>query len=181
VKIAVASVGRLDPQDFRVAVQKVESLFGCECQPCAPIEIPAAFDARRNQHSSVAFMLALSRANFGDVDRVLGVTGCDLFIPMLTFVFGQAQLNGRVALVSLARLRQEFYGAAPDPPLLAARMRKEIGHELGHSFGLIHCAERGCLMSLATSIQDVDRRTGEFCPSCQVLVGQELQLKEVGR
>ena len=119
-------------------------------------------------------MLTLARAQFSDVERVLGITECDLYIPMLTFVFGQAQLNGRIALVSLARLRQEFYGGTPDLGLLRLRLRKEVGHELGHSMGLIHCSDRGCLMSLATSIQDVDRKTDSFCAACRIFVDQAL-------
>ena len=111
-------------------------------------------------------MASLARGRFEGADRVIGITECDLFIPMLTFVFGQAQLNGRVALVSIARLRQEFYGAPSDPGLVGMRLMKEIGHELGHSFGLIHCPDRGCLMSLATSIQEVDRKNSNFCGSC---------------
>ncbi len=174
LKIAMAMIGRLDPDIFdqaRARHRRVVRLRDA-VQRCAPLEIPdAAFDERRRQYSSVAFMLALARGCSGGVDRVIGLTECDLFIPMLTFVFGQAQLGGRVALVSLARLRQQFYGAAADPELLRLRLMKEIGHELGHSFGLIHCPDRDCVMSLATSIQEVDRKTVDFCRSCGVLVG----------
>ena len=173
MKIAILGIGRLKPGVLDEAARSIQTLFHCEAQGCPPLEIPAgAFDTRRNQYSSVEFMLVLARGNFGDFDRVIGLTECDLFIPMLTFVFGQAQLGGRVALVSLARLRQEFYGASPDPEFFGLRLSKEIGHELGHSFGLIHCPDRGCLMSLATSIQDVDRKTDDFCPSCRSVVGR---------
>jgi archaemetzincin len=158
----------VDPGILEQARGCVEELFRCDVAICVPLPVPAdSLDSRRNQYSSVAFMLALARGNFGDVDRVIGVTEHDLFIPMLTFVFGQAQLRGRLALVSLARLRQEYYGAAPDPEMLRLRMLKEVGHELGHSIGLIHCADRECLMSLATSIQDVDRKALDFCRACR--------------
>ena len=169
------AIGNLDAAVLDEAKHLVEKLFACEAQRPARLEIPAgSFDARRRQHSSVEFMLSLARGGFGSAERVIGLTECDLFIPMLTFVFGQAQLRGRVALVSLARLRQEFYGAEPDPELLGSRLRKEIGHELGHSFGLIHCPDRGCLMSLATSIQEVDRKTDDFCQSCRRVVAEEV-------
>jgi archaemetzincin len=172
VKIAMIAIGRVDAQVLADAQNCIRERFGCEVEHSAPIALPDdAFDARRRQHSSVAFMLALARQEV-DAARVLGITECDLFIPMLTFVFGQAQLRGRVALVSLARLRQEFYGAAADDEVLRLRMAKEIGHELGHSFGLIHCPDRECVMSLATSIQDVDRKAAAFCHSCGRLVAQ---------
>jgi archaemetzincin len=169
-------LGTIAPDAAAEAGRSVSSLFACDVDLCAPLEVPAgSFDTKRRQYSSVAFMLALAKGDFGPVDRVLGLTTLDLFIPMLTFVFGQAQLGGRCALVSLARLGQQFYGGAPDPELLNIRLKREIGHELGHAFGLIHCPHRECLMSLATSIQDVDRRSDDFCPSCRGIVNQKAQ------
>ena len=171
MKIAVARIGAVVREVVDEAQRSVETLFGCEASLRASLPVPRdSTDERRKQHSSVAFMLALAGAGVADADHILGVTECDLFIPMLTFVFGQAQLGGRVALVSVARLRQEFYGAAPDDELLRQRLRKEVGHEIGHSLGLIHCPDRRCLMCLATSIQDVDRKSAEFCGSCRAAV-----------
>ena len=175
----MAPIGMVDAGVLRDAGQFIREHFGGEAVCRAPIAIPeGAYDSRRKQFSSVAFMLALARAVPGDEDRLVGLTECDLFIPMLTFVFGQAQLRGRIALVSLARLRQEFYGVAPDPDLLEGRLEKEISHELGHSFGLIHCPDRECVMSLAISIQEVDRKKAEFCHSCGRLVALETPAQE---
>lgn len=179
MKIAMTAIGIVDPGVLAAAGRCIREHFGGDVQRRAPLAIPdSAFDARRKQFSSVAFMLALARLATGDADRLIGVTECDLFIPMLTFVFGQAQLRGRIALVSLARLRQEFYGVAPDPDLLEGRLEKEIAHELGHSFGLIHCPDRECVMSLATSIQEVDRKRAEFCHSCGRTLGEECKGEE---
>jgi archaemetzincin len=94
------------------------------------------------------------------------VTEADLAIPTLTFVFGQAQLDGQVAVLSLARLRQEFYGLPSDETLLRERVTKEVLHELGHTFGLTHCAESKCVMSLATHIGLVDNKEERYCTHC---------------
>jgi archaemetzincin len=98
--------------------------------------------------------------------KLLAVTGRDLFIPVLTFVFGHAQLGGRAGIVSLARLRQEFYGLPPDPEILRQRAEKEVLHEGGHMFGLVHCAERRCAMSLATGVRQIDSKENAFCAPC---------------
>jgi archaemetzincin len=97
---------------------------------------------------------------------LLGITEHDLFIQVLTFVFGHAQLGGRAAVVSLARLRQEFYGLEPEHEIFRARARKEALHETGHTFGLVHCAERSCAMSLSTRVQQIDQKQAAFCPAC---------------
>ena len=105
-------------------------------------------------------------ANPGRASRVLGVTEVDLAIPMLSFLFGQAQLDGPIAVVSLCRLRQEFYGLPADESLLRERTSKEVLHELGHTFGLAHCSERKCVMSLATHVDLVDAKVERYCARC---------------
>jgi archaemetzincin len=100
-------------------------------------------------------------------ERVLGVTDVDLFVPVLRFVFGEAQLAGVAALVSVHRLRQEFYGELPDADLAAERLLKEALHELGHTFGLKHCGDWDCVMSASHSIERVDVRSAWYCPNCR--------------
>lgn len=101
---------------------------------------------------------------------MIGITSPDLFIPILTFVFGEAQLDGNVGIVSLARLHQEFYGLPPQQALLQRRLIKEMKHELGHTFGLVHCSLRGCVMSMANTIADVDAKGSFFCEGCKELL-----------
>jgi archaemetzincin len=96
---------------------------------------------------------------------------------VLSFVYGQAQLEGTVAVVSLARLRAEFHGLPADPPALERRAAVEAVHELGHTFGLMHCPERRCPMSLSIDLLDLDRKTAEPCASCSALLEGSLQMK----
>ena len=132
-----------------------------------PVPIPAgSYDEKRGQYRSVEMMKMLVKSAPQDAERILGVTDVDLAIPMLSFLFGQAQLDGPVALISLFRLHQEFYGLPADEQLLRERTVKETLHELGHTFGLVHCSERECAMSLATHIEFVDAKAEQYCSSC---------------
>jgi archaemetzincin len=85
---------------------------------------------------------------------------------MLTFVYGQAQLGGRAAIVSLARLRQEYYRLPANPALLQARARKEAVHETGHLFGLVHCEADACAMRLSTTVRQIDLKSELLCAAC---------------
>jgi archaemetzincin len=129
-----------------------------------------AYDPKRKQYQSVEIMKMLAQAAPSDAYRILGVADVDLAIPMLSFLFGQAQLDGRIALVSLCRLHQEFYGLPADEQTLRERTSKEVLHELGHTFGLVHCSDPRCVMSLATHIGLVDAKGEKYCERCGMQV-----------
>jgi archaemetzincin len=148
-----------------------------EVRRLPPLSFPEdAFDTKRSQYKSVEIMKAVARRAPQDAARILGVTEGDLAIPSLTFVFGQAQLDGPVAVVSLARLRQEFYGLPGDDTVFHERLVKEVLHELGHTFGLTHCAEPKCVMSLATNIGLVDNKDEGYCEDCGTQFAHKISL-----
>jgi len=137
--------------------------------PVREMDLPGldfTYDAGRQQYGSIPVLEMLTRLCPADAWKVLAVTDRDLYIPVLTFVFGHAQLGGRAAVISLARLRQEFYGLAPNREVFVERACKEALHETGHLLGLVHCAERSCAMSLATNVRQIDQKRAAFCVSC---------------
>ena len=99
--------------------------------------------------------------------RVLGVTGVDLYIPILTFVFGEAQMGGPCAVVSFHRLMQEFYGLPADPAVLIDRLIKEAVHEVGHTLDLTHCDDYSCAMAPSHAVEWIDLKGQMLCGSCQ--------------
>ena len=129
-----------------------------------------AFDATRGQYDSRVLLARLLEEPAGGAVRVLGVTNVDLFIPVLTFVFGEAQLGGRAALVSAYRLDNRLYGLPANPHLLFERLSKEAVHELGHTFGLVHCLDGRCVMAASTYAEDIDLKGDRFCDRCQALL-----------
>jgi len=155
-------------------VDRVGREFGAPVRRMDLGRLDFAFDANRGQYGSIAVLEMLLRRCPEDAAKLLAVTERDLFIPVLTFVFGHAQLGGRVGVVSLARLRQEFYGLAPDREVLLERAHKEALHETGHLFGLVHCAERRCAMSLATNVRQIDSKDDGFCPQCEARLRKTL-------
>jgi archaemetzincin len=163
----VAASPEVGIEDRRMVIASLAGVFSL---PVREMEIPAvdfAYDAGRRQYSSIAVLEMLTRLCPADGGKLLAVTDRDLFVPVLTFVFGQAQLNGCVGVFSLARLRQEFYGLPSDREVLAERAAKEALHESGHLFGLVHCQDRNCTMSLATNVRQIDSKKVAFCAPCR--------------
>ncbi|MEZ4386424.1 MAG: archaemetzincin [Candidatus Krumholzibacteriia bacterium] len=143
--------------------------FACGIRRLEALPLPdVALDRRRDQFDATEVLRTALAACPDDAARVLAVTERDLCIPMLTFVFGQAQLDGKAALLSLARLRPEFHGLAPNQELLRARIRKETLHELGHTFGLFHCTDAGCAMALSVNVAGIDAKQDALCDDCAV-------------
>ena len=125
-----------------------------------------AFDAARGQYNSRLLLAQLLRDQRPHCRRILGVAAVDLFIPVLTFVFGEAQLDGAAAVVSTHRLAPERYGLPPDPVLVRDRLIKEAVHELGHTFGLMHCHRGRCVMLSSTYVEEIDLKDERFCDQC---------------
>ncbi len=125
------------------------------------------FDVRRQQHSTGRILRWLAAARPRQVHKILGITDADLFTPVLAFVFGEAQLDGAAAVVSTARLSAPE-AAAPGAAPYRARLVKEAIHELGHTFGLIHCAHTACVMARSVNLAQVDAKNDLLCHDCRV-------------
>ncbi len=125
-----------------------------------------SYERNRNQYNSTRILREILREAPADAIKIVGIIDKDMCIPILTFVFGEAQLGGVASIVSIARLRQEFHGLSPDDGILFERLCKEALHELGHNFGLIHCPDRECVMYLSNTVRDVDRKRITYCDSC---------------
>jgi archaemetzincin len=174
--IYLLPIGSIEDEVLSVLEQRLHQVLGWEIRRSVPLQMPVtAFNAVRQQYEALQVMRAVADVVPSSAKCALGIIQEDLSIPMLTFVFGQAQLQGRVALMSLARLRQEFYGLPANKELMMTRTVKEALHELGHTFGLIHCPTPSCLMTLANDVQHVDKKESAFCGGCSVLLKDTLR------
>jgi len=126
-----------------------------------------AFDTYRNQFNSTAIISNLLDRYKNYPGKIIGITAVDLFVPVLTYVFGEAQLDGTVAVLSSFRLREELFGLEPNPVIERIRLLKEAVHELGHTFGLVHCHTQECVMHSSTSAEEVDVKGKNFCEGCE--------------
>jgi archaemetzincin len=149
-------------------------IFRVPCQRTVQSLNPEfAYHRERQQYHSSEILQAMQAYVGVDSWRVLGITPLDLYIPILTFVFGEAQIGGPCGLVSAHRLRQEFYGLPGDPEILRSRLLKESVHEIGHTLDLTHCQDYACAMAPSHAVEWIDVKENTFCDCCraQALVG----------
>ena len=131
------------------------------------LDLSEFYDPARRQYNGTGLLKKID-INFASAqDKTIALFKVDLFIPILTYIFGQAYLNGRAGIVSVYRLSNERYGLKPDEKILADRFRKEVIHELGHMFGLVHCTDPVCVMRSSTYVEDIDQKNHCLCRRCR--------------
>jgi archaemetzincin len=167
--ITLVPIG-LDEEDILESlIEDLKRAFACQVRIATRLEVPAnSYNSRRNQYQAPLFLAALCRGLDPDKkEKILGITDKDLYVQGLNFVFGQAELPGVFAVISLARLHQSYYDLPEDRGLFLKRVTKEAVHELGHTFGLKHCSNSDCVMFFSNSLYDTDRKSDEYCQSCK--------------
>lgn len=160
-------IGNVPPELMGWLQRELCELFRVPCALLQPALSPKpSYHAERQQYHSSELLARMQPYVSDHTWRLLGITAEDLYIPILTFVFGEAQLGGASAIVSTHRLRQEFYGLPPDPNVLARRLLTEAVHELGHTLELTHCDDYRCVMAPSHAVEWIDIKEPSFCPEC---------------
>jgi len=131
------------------------------------LDLSEFHDPARRQYNGNRLLKEVDSRFSSESFKTLGLFSVDLFIPILTYIFGQALLNGRTGIVSLYRFNSERYGMKKDDKILLERFKKEVIHELGHTFGLIHCFVPTCVMRSSTYVEDIGQKNHNLCKKCR--------------
>jgi archaemetzincin len=168
MKLGLLRIGTPDAGLLKALVADLQQAF-----QIASVLLPDSLDPspayhwERQQYHSSELLHQMQSFASGPYSHLLAITDKDLYIPILTFVFGEAQMGGPCAIVSTNRLRQEFYGLPADENLLRQRLVKESFHELGHTLNLVHCDDYSCVMASSHSVEWIDLKSSKLCASCQ--------------
>lgn len=168
ITITIVSFGRFE----RGFLEKISEVVALEFNSIvtskeAHVDISEFFDPVRRQYNGDKLLKEVATQNGAGNSKTIGLFNVDLYIPILTYIFGQAQLNGKTAIASQYRLSNERYGMPADENLLLQRFTKEVIHELGHTFGLIHCHTPTCVMRSSTYVEDIDQKEAQLCTKCR--------------
>jgi|APSaa5957512622_1039677.scaffolds.fasta_scaffold24287_2 archaemetzincin len=173
VRICLMGVGDISSSTVAALGYAVAEILPCEPRVDRRRLNPQfALDPHRQQYWSTPILEHLEEMRPPDCDRILGVAEVDLCIPILTFVFGEALLERPPALISLHRLRPAFYGLPDDPEQTLDRATRESVHELGHTWGLVHCQEYACVMHVSRVADEIDLKGPGFCITCTATLAE---------
>lgn len=167
-KLKLQPLGKIDASLLDSLAALLAKRFGFQVYIQQPLPIPIyAFNPRRRQFHTPTILRRLRRAKLAEDEGILGVTNVDMYVPGLNFVFGQAEIKGKAAAISLFRLRPEFYkqdiSGGENKALYLKRAGKEAVHEIGHVLSLKHCPDETCVMHFSSSISDTDKKSDSLC------------------
>lgn len=173
--IIISPIGDIDSELLREVSKEINQVFSYKTET-APLlrEVNFALDPTRAQYHSTPILEKLARLAPFHAIKVIATTHVDLFIPILTHVYGEAQLGGKACVVSTHRLKESI-SPIKAQEIYRQRVVKEAIHELGHTFGLRHCKYPTCIMHYCRSVQDVDRKSDQLCRYCKILLGDEIK------
>lgn len=157
----------LSLRDLEHVVKSVQSIFTLPVfARNERLDFEQAYDPTRRQFNSTVLLAQTLLIPNPNKNKLIPLVDVDLYVPILTYVFGEAQLNGTAAIVSTHRLSNVYYGIPTDHQIMLARLEKEIVHELGHTFGLIHCHQFECVMRASTYVEEIDYKRVTPCTAC---------------
>ena len=168
-RFEVVPLGVVDAVAVRVVAANVQAAFdvATDVAPSWPDPVGALFPSGR-QYNAAELIKLLDRDIALPVRR-MGVIAGDISLPFLTYLFGQAQVGGRAAVISLFRLQQRRDGGvAPPLSLVYQRLAAVAVHEAGHLMGLPHCRQPGCIMNFSVGLDRLDRLSTGFCDPCRL-------------
>ena len=166
--ISLISHGQFEESFLEALAYDVKIEFGMPVEVSENhVDLSELYDPARRQYDANRLLKMLDSNLNMKALKTIGLFRVDLFIPILTFIFGQAVFKGKTGIVSLYRLKNEQYGLQADNKLLFERFRKVIIHELGHTFGLIHCHVPSCVMRSTTYVEEIDQKKHHFCNKCR--------------
>jgi archaemetzincin len=170
-KIILLSCGQFDRAFLKKVALAAEAEYGHEVitEDCH-LDLNPFYNPARRQYDGDRLLRHMHLCTNTEYTKIIGLFRVDLYIPILTYIFGQAILGKNVSIASVYRLRNELYGLKQDEELLLMRTIKEVIHELGHTFGLIHCHHLTCVMHSSTYAEEIDLKSGSLCPECRKIL-----------
>jgi len=171
--ILISPIGNLEADLTNRISREINRIFGYKTETHSLLkDVEFVLDNDRLQYHSTPILEKLAQGSPSNAIKVLAIVEVDLFIPILTHVYGEAQMGGKACVVSTHRLKEGLF-PAENPEGFRRRLVKEAIHELGHTFKLRHCKDPSCIMHYCRSVKDVDRKSNDLCRYCRIMLEDE--------
>lgn len=171
LSVQVVPLGPVDDRLLRVVAANVFALCHLPARVAKGGPLPSsAYETRRRQYDAAVLLKHLDgQGAEASLQKTIAVTAVDIFVPIFSYVFGEARLGGASALVSIYHLSDDLRKNASGTTAAELYLRavKVALHELGHLFAMPHCEDHRCLMHYTDTLEAIDRTPLMFCRYCR--------------
>lgn len=168
--IRIVPVGNVSEKIIFAISSEIQGIYNLRVKVLPGIELTQnEYNLWRKQYDAEKILEKLGKSIGMHIDQTIpciAITEEDIYYNGLNFVFALEEPLEGVGIVSTFRLREEFYGNAPNFSKLIDRVLKEILHVIGHLSGLDHCKNEECVMSFSPSVKQIDSKEVRFCENC---------------
>jgi len=164
--IGIQPLGEIDPALLKIMAGSFLGELNITSRILPTLNQPDyAFDRNRIQYDAGMIISDLESTEFKGCHKVIALIGEDLFIPVFSFVLGEARMGGSCALISICRLRKK-----------PGRSVKVALHEFGHLMNLHHCQDETCVMKFSKNAQQLDSISRFFCTYCMEQINYQIKI-----
>ncbi len=172
-KIVIVPLGESEFFELSRLAGHIASVFGSAVDILSGARIPEeAFSAARSQYFSTVLLRKLELLKSSSREKILGLVDEDLYTPTRAWVLGASDRMAGTSVISMYRLRQEYFGFEDEDKILYLRTCKETVHQLGHLHGMGPCRNPRCAMYASERMQDIDGKREKFCDNCLRSIGR---------
>lgn len=169
-------LGKVGEDVLRVVADSLQGILRLPIDIWDAVPIPEdAFMRSRNQYNAMTIIRYLAENHSGDNLKVLGIMDKDICNPIITYVFGEAYMGGRAAVVSSARLSATLAGEPVSREHFLDRIVKVALHEIGHTFNIPHCHTGRCVMRASNNLAELDDKLNYLCNYCELFLADALK------
>jgi archaemetzincin len=167
-KIVVVPMGEVDFMLVNRLASAIGPIFNRSVDILKGMKMPAeAFNVVRNQFYAQVILSKIERSKANSREKVIAVCEEDLYLPDEPYIMGWVDRLSGTAVVSLYRIRQEFYGLPEDESKIYPRLYKEAMHRIAHLFDLTECRNPKCVNYFSQIMLDIDNKSDKFCDICR--------------
>ncbi|MFH2006936.1 MAG: matrixin family metalloprotease [bacterium] len=167
--LVIQPLGRtLSKPDVAEVVAALKTFYGLEVSVLPRRKLPrAAYYRPRRRYRAEKLLDHLGRIGPKNAYRILGLTAVDISTTKGQYrdwgIMGLANLSGRLCVISRFRCAR----ASRNRIHARHRLAKVAVHEIGHTLGLDHCPNRGCLLESGKGSNKTTDREYVLCARCR--------------
>lgn len=172
-KIVVVPLGESDFFEFNRLAGHLASSFACAVDILSGAKMPdEAYSPIRGQYFAMVILQKLELLRSSEREKIVALVDEDLYTADQAWVIGASDRIAGTSVISLHRLRQEYFGYGEEEKILYRRVIKETVHQIGHLFGMRSCRNPRCAMYASERMQDIDAKREKFCDNCLRRIGR---------